>query len=906
VQKASTPIDLIVFNLCTMKKITLIIATSLAILLGLRSNNAFASHAAGMEIYYRHITGNTYEFTIIYYNNNNGIGAPNTQPLYAGSSSLGVAPTVVATLAKIGFDNPPNLLNCTNNNSLSYSEHTYRGTVNLNTLSATPYARDWVFYTQVGNRPGGVWGSDNIQNPTAWLHVDCGLNNKDFPGGNDSPFWHTRFPNHPGHTKDTVVNYLFRTMCADNFYTFDQSVVEYEGDTVTYEFAEVKGFNGVIVPYRNPPYSLTNIIPHKTPPGFNIDRNGIINVNPNYVPGQDIFSVGIKATEWRMDTIVVNSVYTPVMKEIGFVFRDMTLYIDGPNTCRKDYVHPFVNRVDCGDSILTVKFRSAPNEPSRVRCETISPDGSEFRLVDSSQTPPRSIAILNAQWVCGSGNNTSAIKLPLAERLDYDGEYYLFTKKGTDLDVLESECGFLEPEFSSNKLRFKGGTPVGLVDPNGNPYPFAMAICLPTEDPWPLLKAESPEADSFFWTFNGDTIAGHNIDSLWATEAGTYQVLVRGQYGCPGSAQIDIYFPFYPEFDLDLPPYCDTVLNPTGNYLPPLLTAPSTPTGGAWHWEYDFGPPNGFDLVSSGDSLVTIGPGKYKLVYTDTTIAPGIPGCVSEYEFDYTREAHPPEQPLSIDILGDAVLCEEGGANALLYLDEANFKPNFQAKPGYGPNTPYVYQWFTGFIEAPIANANDSALIRSEIGTYSVLVKDQYGCVGADSITVQKIPRTPAFEVFCTVVGGKRGRFNWEPVPQANSYQVSLDNGITWFNVDNNFYEVEDIRQYPTIMVKANLNNVCEESFAGESYRCAADVFPPNVFTPNNDGLNDFFKVGSLDLFSGSSITVFDRWGTVVFESDDYKNNWDGGDSPEGTYYYVINVNDPAESVYKGVVTLLR
>jgi len=594
------------------------------------------------------------------------------------------------------------------------------------------------------------------------------------------------------------------------------------------------------------------------------------------------------------------------MKEIGYVVRDMTLFIDGPSTCKQDYVHPFPNRIDCGDSVLTVKFRSAPNEWSRVRCETISPDGSEFRVVDSSTTPPRSIGILKAEWVCGSGNNTSSIKLPLAERLHYDGEYYIFTKKGTDLDVLESECGFLEPEFSGTKLRFKGGTPVTLTKPDDTPYDAAIAICLPTKDPFPLLKAKSENAATFTWTFNGDTLEGHDADSLWAQEAGTYQVLVKGPWGCPGSDQIDVYFPYAPEFDFDLPPYCDTTLSPDPNNLPPILTVPQNPVGGTWHWEYDFGPPNGFDLVKTGDSLATIGPGKYKLVYSDTAVAPGIAGCVAEYVFDFTREAHPPEQPLNIFIDGDAVLCEQGGKDAILFAESQYFKPNFKAKPGYGPNTPYRYQWFQGSLANPIPNANDSLIQRGEEDIYFLYVRDQYGCVGMDSITVKRIGKPGSFEVFCNVLGGKRGRFSWDPQYLATSYEVSTDGGITWINTENNFYEVDDIRATGSVLVKAIVNNVCEESDISESYPCAADIFPPNVFSPNKDGINDFFSIGSLDLFPESSVKIFDRWGTIVFEDDDYKSDWDGGDAPEGTYYYIINVNDPAGSVYKGVVTLLR
>src|SRR5690606_2319241 len=94
-------------------------------------------------------------------------------------------------------------------------------------------------------------------------------------------------------------------------------------------------------------YSLANPFPYYPTPGFNIDPNGIIEVIPQPSP-DNVFVITIKATDYRADTVVVNGVYTPVLKEIGYVIRDMTLFIDDINTCRKDYVHPYYDPVKCG------------------------------------------------------------------------------------------------------------------------------------------------------------------------------------------------------------------------------------------------------------------------------------------------------------------------------------------------------------------------------------------------------------------------------------------------------------------------------------------------------------------------------------------------------------------------------
>ncbi len=67
-----------------------------------------------------------------------------------------------------------------------------------------------------------------------------------------------------------------------------------------------------------------------------------------------------------------------------------------------------------------------------------------------------------------------------------------------------------------------------------------------------------------------------------------------------------------------------------------------------------------------------------------------------------------------------------------------------------------------------------------------------------------------------------------------------------------------------------------------------------NAFTPNGDGINDFWQVyDQFDCLKNISLMVFNRYGSKVFESKDYRNGWDGrynGKSvPDGTYYAVLN-----------------
>jgi gliding motility-associated-like protein len=82
----------------------------------------------------------------------------------------------------------------------------------------------------------------------------------------------------------------------------------------------------------------------------------------------------------------------------------------------------------------------------------------------------------------------------------------------------------------------------------------------------------------------------------------------------------------------------------------------------------------------------------------------------------------------------------------------------------------------------------------------------------------------------------------------------------------------------------------------------------PNVFTPNGDGMNDELVFLGIDQTQDYSIRIFNRWGKTVFESTDAKDNWDGKDSKDGTYFYELRYTDVCSSEEKlvtGTVTLI-
>ena len=83
------------------------------------------------------------------------------------------------------------------------------------------------------------------------------------------------------------------------------------------------------------------------------------------------------------------------------------------------------------------------------------------------------------------------------------------------------------------------------------------------------------------------------------------------------------------------------------------------------------------------------------------------------------------------------------------------------------------------------------------------------------------------------------------------------------------------------------------------------NLFVPNIFTPNNDGVNEVFFIRNLPS-AAARLRINNRWGKTVFQSDNYQNDWDGGDSPDGIYYYVLVIPNGPDEVSTGWVEILR
>jgi len=83
------------------------------------------------------------------------------------------------------------------------------------------------------------------------------------------------------------------------------------------------------------------------------------------------------------------------------------------------------------------------------------------------------------------------------------------------------------------------------------------------------------------------------------------------------------------------------------------------------------------------------------------------------------------------------------------------------------------------------------------------------------------------------------------------------------------------------------------------------NLFIPNIITPNNDGKNDQFVIEGI-ANKGWGITIYNRWGTQIYQTNNYRNKWGGEGFPAGLYYYYLTHPTNPDKRYKGWVKILR
>ena len=182
-----------------------------------------------------------------------------------------------------------------------------------------------------------------------------------------------------------------------------------------------------------------------------------------------------------------------------------------------------------------------------------------------------------------------------------------------------------------------------------------------------------------------------------------------------------------------------------------------------------------------------------------------------------------------------------------------------------------------------------TSFLGFEIGTYEVVSTNSDGCTFTSTAELISANNNPIISVQNLTQSGC-----WDG-PTTLGIDPSYSN-IQWDNGTND--PTIELQSNTTVNVTALDPNGCDAagSYVLDLPECAT-LFIPNIFSPNSDSFNETFHLnfsgdGSTTAVASYSIRIFNRWGTLVFESTDPDNNWNGtingNEASTGVYYFVV------------------
>ena len=231
-----------------------------------------------------------------------------------------------------------------------------------------------------------------------------------------------------------------------------------------------------------------------------------------------------------------------------------------------------------------------------------------------------------------------------------------------------------------------------------------------------------------------------------------------------------------------------------------------------------------------------------------------------------------------------------------------------------GGDEPYLFSIDSGSTLSPQPIFEN---VFPEEDSIMVLMMDNNGCIITQNVFVQN-PDTLYLDL------GEESEINiGETISisaESNQDIISID----WTPADSvNCVNCTDIELTPLLpyALTATITNefgcTAEDTYMIEIGK-RRNIYVPNIFTPNFDGVNDIFYIqGGIDVVSISELIIYDRWGNMVYykpdvgknvQSDGWNGRFNGNLSPSGvySYYFLVYFTDGKSRRYEGSITLMR
>lgn len=592
------------------------------------------------------------------------------------------------------------------------------------------------------------------------------------------------------------------------------------------------------------------------------------------------------------------------------------------------------------------------NEPFKLQFNAIDPDGDELGY--SMQNPMGYNSNSNSQPQWNSGYNANNA-IPGSPALHVN-------PKTGELQVTPNRLGLFV--FSVVVEESRNGAVIGSVQRD---YQLYVVDCPPTSPPDPTIKVDNQlvtEASvcdgksvvlsavknsdwNYQWKKDGKNVEGATSSELSVSESGEYQLVTSLAGTCSKTSRSSIVTILATKFNFDLKSNGKPIICATNGSL--TLHAIKN-TGYAYEWFKD-----NSKVPGSTDSLLATEPGKYWAIVNDK-----MNGCKSHSDTINVETA--PGNTVSLSpsdsrtalCQGDSILllASEGPAfqyawyhdnqiipsnRESIYIDEAGLyhveivdssgclnKTNtveitlsneigITIDPidpicGTGNNaiplsaTPSGGTFSGPGVEGGIFNPQKAGIGTHEI-VYSMDGSSTCKSSGKTDIVVYPLPVADAGKDIFVQEGGS-GQIGAPPIGNL-VYAWQPPTGLDAPNISAT--QVTPLQNTEYVLTATDENGCTNQDnvMVNISYK----VLIPDAFTPDGDGINETWNLLGISSYPDAEITIFDRWGAIIFYSKGYSTAFNGKHKeqllPPGAYPYIIKL-DPTKPRITGSLILIK
>lgn len=452
-----------------------------------------------------------------------------------------------------------------------------------------------------------------------------------------------------------------------------------------------------------------------------------------------------------------------------------------------------------------------------------------------------------------------------------------------------------------------------VISPTPSPFNIDETItdvsCFGFSDGMISLNVSGGTPNYNFNWYGENPFNGNGTTTISALKKGNYGVIITDNNGCKDTSSFTVNENSPVNLDINTSNFNGFNLSCFGDENGWISV---TPSGGELPYESTLKYLGSSEIVSNQLSTYNLKAGEYEVTVIDKQDCPNI---------QYIELTEP--EKINIDIVNSE-------DESCTYNNDGVIEIEVTGGPDFPVSSqnylPFEYQW-TKHNQFYSTQKNIYGL---ESGTYTLSVTDKNGCTSIKSKEINQPPYVIAdYRVLDDTVTIQYPIINIFDNSEGNiiKWYWELSNGFT--STNQNIYNLDlsteldssGVKYYDLKLVVID-ENLCTDSIYGTlAFKDVHSLFVPNGFTPDGDGINDVFKIFHHGIKNETfSISIYDRYGSVIFKSNSPDFEWDGTNMftnnklISGAYTYVLKYQDFEYKIYDnanckncyGTISLIR